>query len=139
MEIFLLPYKRNMYVFTNLLLFSSSVMSNIVIHGLQPVRLLCLWDFPGRNTGVGCHFLLQEISLTQGLNPHLHISFISRRFFTGTEVIFICTQMHISEEYNSFSFDKCTLVKALSKQRKRIFHSFQKIHLGPLINLLTTG
>ena len=26
---------------------------------------LCPWDFPGKNTGVGCHFLLQEIFLTQ--------------------------------------------------------------------------
>ena len=28
-------------------------------------------DFPGKNTGVGCHFLLQRIFLTQGLNPCL--------------------------------------------------------------------
>ena len=28
------------------------------------------WDFPGKNTEVGCHFLLQGIFLTQGLNPH---------------------------------------------------------------------
>ena len=28
-------------------------------HRLQPTRLLCLWDFPGKNTGEGCHFLLQ--------------------------------------------------------------------------------
>ena len=28
-------------------------------------------DFPGKNTGVGCHFLLQGIFPTQGLNPHL--------------------------------------------------------------------
>ena len=26
---------------------------------LQPTRLLHPWDFPGKNTGVGCHFLLQ--------------------------------------------------------------------------------
>ena len=26
---------------------------------LQPTRLLCPWDFPGKDTGVGCHFLLQ--------------------------------------------------------------------------------
>ena len=26
---------------------------------LWPARLLCPWDFPGKNTGVGCHFLLQ--------------------------------------------------------------------------------
>ena len=31
-------------------------------HGLQPLRLLCPWDFPGKNTGVGCHFLLQGSS-----------------------------------------------------------------------------
>ena len=28
-------------------------------HRLQPTKLLCPWDFPGKNTGVGCHFLLQ--------------------------------------------------------------------------------
>ena len=37
----------------------------------EPDRLLCLWGFPGKNTGVGCHFLLQGIFLTQGLNPCL--------------------------------------------------------------------
>ena len=26
-------------------------------HGLQPVRLLCPWDFPSKNAGMGCHFL----------------------------------------------------------------------------------
>ena len=35
-------------------------------HGLQPSRFLCPWDFPGKNTGVGCHFLLQGIFLIQG-------------------------------------------------------------------------
>ena len=30
-----------------------------------------LWDSPGQNTGVGCHFLLQGIFLTQGSNPGL--------------------------------------------------------------------
>ena len=28
-------------------------------HRRQPTRLLCSWDSPGKNTGVGCHFLLQ--------------------------------------------------------------------------------
>ena len=31
--------------------------------------LLCLWDSPGKNTGVGCHTLLQGIFLTQGTEP----------------------------------------------------------------------
>ena len=34
-------------------------------------RLLCLWDSPGKNTGVGCHALLQGIFPTQGSNPRL--------------------------------------------------------------------
>ena len=28
-------------------------------HGLQPTRLLCPWDSPGKSTGVGCHCLLR--------------------------------------------------------------------------------
>ena len=35
-------------------------MSNSVRpHRWQPTRLPCPWDSPGKNTGVGCHFLLQ--------------------------------------------------------------------------------
>ena len=40
---------------------------------LQPHELLHPWDFPGKSTGVGCHFLLQGTFPTQGLNlglPH---------------------------------------------------------------------
>ena len=38
-------------------------------HG--PTRLLCPWDFPGKNTGEGSHFLLQGIFQTQRLNSSL--------------------------------------------------------------------
>ena len=38
---------------------------------LRPYGLLCPWDSPGKNTGVGCHALLQGIFLSQGLDPHL--------------------------------------------------------------------
>ena len=40
-------------------------------HGLQPARLLCPWNSPGKNTGVDCHFLLQGIFPTQELNQGL--------------------------------------------------------------------
>ena len=33
-------------------------------------RFLCPWTLPSKNIGVGCHFLLQGIFLTQGSNPH---------------------------------------------------------------------
>ena len=42
--------------------------------GLQLARLLCPWNFPCKNTGVGCYFLLQGIFPTKGSNPHfLHL------------------------------------------------------------------
>ena len=40
-------------------------------HGLQPTRLLCPWDFPNKNTEVGCHFLLQGFFPIQGSNLHV--------------------------------------------------------------------
>ena len=40
-------------------------------HVLEPARLLCPWNSPGKNTGVGYHALLQGIFPIQGLNPGL--------------------------------------------------------------------
>ena len=51
----------------------SVVSDSLWPHGLQPTRLLHPWDFPGKSTGVGCHFLPQGIFPTQGSNlglPH---------------------------------------------------------------------
>ena len=49
------------------------------LHGPEPARPLCPWHFSGKNTGVGCHSLLQRIFPTQGSNPRLlHCG----RFFT---------------------------------------------------------
>ena len=51
---------------------SHSVMSNSLrLIGLQHTRILSPWDFSGKNTGVGCHFLLQGIFPTPGSHPHL--------------------------------------------------------------------
>ena len=48
---------------------SHLVMSNPFQHnGLHPIRLLCPWNSPGKNAGVGCHSLLQGIFPTQDLN-----------------------------------------------------------------------
>ena len=48
---------------------SRSVMSDsLQPQGLQPSRLLCSWNFPGKNTGVGSRSLLQRIFPPQGSN-----------------------------------------------------------------------
>jgi len=66
---------------------ASVISDSLQPHGPWPTRLLCPWDFPGKNTGVGCHALLQGIFLTQVSNPHLlcllHFRQISYCWGTG--------------------------------------------------------
>ena len=60
------------FEFVNYLLYisvsCSLVSDSLQRHGLQLARLLCPWDSPGENTGVGCHFLLQGLFLAQESN-----------------------------------------------------------------------
>ena len=46
------------------------------------VCLLCLWNFPGKNTGEGCHSLLQGIFLTQRSILSLMSPALTSSFFT---------------------------------------------------------
>ena len=55
-------------VISSRMLGGSAVSSSFQPHGLLPARLLCPWDFPGKNTRVGCHFLLQGIFPIRGSN-----------------------------------------------------------------------
>ena len=57
---------------------SPVVSDSLWPHGLYPSRLLCPWDSPGQNTGMGCHALLQGSSWSRG---RTHISCIGRRIF----------------------------------------------------------
>ena len=49
----------------------SVVSDSLQFHGPLPARLLCPWNFPCKNIGVTCYFLLQEIFLTQESNPRI--------------------------------------------------------------------
>ena len=60
------------YIVGLLFLLSCSVVSNTFAISWAIAKLLCPGDFPGKNTGVGCHFLLQGIFTTQGLNPCIY-------------------------------------------------------------------
>ena len=47
---------------------TSVVSDSLQPYGPYPARLLCPWDSPGKNAGVGCHALFQGIFPTQGSN-----------------------------------------------------------------------
>ena len=46
----------------------SVVSDSLGPRGLKLTRLLCPWNFPGKNTGVGCHSLLRDL-LNPGIKP----------------------------------------------------------------------
>ena len=57
--------KKCIYVYTHTQIYvcvksvnCSVISDSLQLHELQPTRLLCPWNSPGKNTGVGCHFLL---------------------------------------------------------------------------------
>ena len=61
----------------------SVMLDSLQPHGLQPARLLCPCNFPGKKTGVGCHFLLQGNLLDSGIKPaSFESSALAGRFFT---------------------------------------------------------
>ena len=60
-DIFNIPQRKSMGGWVSRLVVSDSLRPQ----ELQPIRLLCPWDFPGKNTGMDCHFLLQGIFPTQ--------------------------------------------------------------------------
>ena len=59
----------------------SIVSDSLWPHELQPARLLCLWDFLGKNTGVSCHFLLKGF-LTRNRTHVSWASCIAGEFLT---------------------------------------------------------
>ena len=62
----------------------SVVSDSLQSHGLWAFRLLWQWNYPGNNTRVGGHVLLQGIFLIQGLNPHLVVRQVGQPLGTIT-------------------------------------------------------
>ena len=66
------------------------VSKSLQSRGLWPARLLCQWNFPGNNTGVGCHFFLQGIFPTQVSNPGLLLCRLMICHSAVWEALIIC-------------------------------------------------
>ena len=77
------PEARTSWAVERVTLRCAFVCCSVVPSSLQPLgwspTRLCPWNFPGKNTGAGCHFLLQRLFLTQGSNPGLVHSCTGRR------------------------------------------------------------
>ena len=81
LKLVLYPFPIFSSLFLNVNVYvSHSVLSNsLQPHELQPTRILCPWNFSGKSTGVGCHFLLHGSSQPRDQTCD---SCIVGRFFT---------------------------------------------------------
>ena len=99
-------------------------------------RLLCAWDSPGKNTGVGCHFLLQGSFATQEWNPGLlHCRWVLYQLSYKGSCI---SPPLLTYALNSFSYDlsqtsSLSIMCIRRSQSKWQLHS--SIFLMPSINL----
>ena len=96
--------------------------------------LLCPWDIPGKNNGVGCHALLQGIFQTQGLNPHLSHLLHWRQVFTTSA---ICEDLSYAAYIINFEVfikdlrgntDVCKLVHILKSISQAIIQEQRKMN-----------
>ena len=117
----------------------SVVSDSLQHHGLQPARILCPWDLPGKNTGVGCHFLLQRIFPTQGSNlcllQLLHCRQSLYQEATGKPPV-MTTKPNVSEySQSSVSVGSEPMESTNQGSRKKFFlipESFKKQNLNLL-------
>ena len=103
---------------------SHSVVSDFLQpHGLKPTRLLYPWNSPGKNTGMGCHSLLQEIFPTQASNSGLpHCRQIVYSLSHQKTSVITCKLYFLQEIHLFFSF-KCSLILAISNHSNTWHHS----------------
>ena len=92
--------------------------------GLQPARLLCPWDSPGKKTGVDCHFLLQGIFLIWASNPGLlHCRQILYRLsYKGSPLDSRCGDSYVSRKYRD------RVLSSIRAQNGKVIHP--SIHEG---------
>ena len=107
-------------------------------HRRQPTRLRRPWDSPGKNTGVGCHYLLQRIFPAQGLNwGLLHCKQILYQLsYEGNPKLLVNgTPLQYSRLENPMDGGGwCTAVHGVTKSWTRLsdftltfhFHAFEK-------------
>ena len=74
---------------------------SLTAYGLKPARLLCPWVSPGKNTGVGCHALLQGIFLTEGLNLHF-LCLLHWHVGSSPRATWKALKLHVGEKYSPY-------------------------------------
>ena len=107
-------------------------------HGLQPTRLLCPWDFPGKSTGVGCHCLLCSLCYFKlySSKPHkIPTKKIQVQIHTNIHTQFAWKFLEFTTESHYWKILQFSSVQSLSHVDFLWLHGQQ--HTGPSYPSLT--
>ena len=124
-----MPWRTRKWKCQSLLL---ALSDSLWPHELQPPRLLCPWDFPGKNTGVRSHALLQRIFPTQGSNPG---------FLHCRQILYHLSHQEAEKEAMNFYWDygkesrsryllHRAMLRAWTAKEKKCYKSKEMAHLG---------
>ena len=92
----LIRYCKILSIVPSVAVWCSNLFDSLQPHGLQPIKLLYPWNFPGKFIGMGFHFLLQRIFLTQ--DSYLGLEGLSVSCITG---IFLTTTAAAAKSFQS--------------------------------------
>ena len=105
---------QSLIVAVGCLVAKSSCLTLLPPDRLQPARLLCPWDFPGKYPGVGCHFLLHPNYWRNANQNHHEIP--------------VCTPLFIAALFTTakkLKQPKCPLVIARINKKWYILHTME--------------
>ena len=82
------------------MLFGYEVMSDpLWPHGLQPIRFLCPWDSPGKNTGVGClSFSRASFRIRHWTHVYSNKNYYQKKKKIQAEISLPCNEVMVKEE-----------------------------------------
>ena len=101
-----------------------------IAHGI-----FCPWNFPGKNTRVGCHFLLQGIFSTQKSNPHLlhlllwQVNSLSLCHLGRHTCVCVCVYIYI---YHYFFKSKGTVYQCIGMINRLIDRKMNPLLIVPV-------
>ena len=119
----------------------SVVSDSLRPHGLQPTRLLCPWNSPGKNTEMGCHFLLQRIFPTQGSNPYLlfllhwQVGFC-RQSHLESPKMYVCVKMKVNVSHQCLTLVAPWTIQSMEFSRPEYWSGQPFPSPGDLPNLV---
>ena len=101
-QVSLVPVYPPRELYHSMCILACSVVSNSLTSHRLTTRPLCQWDFPGKNTGVSCHFLLQGIFLTIAIESESPSSpaLVGRFFYHQAILTHKSQKMHVYFPYS---------------------------------------